>query len=92
MKILKAKVPVFLNGRIIEPGSKFSCPDDQANKFIESKSAILYDQEKSESNIAGKKLESMTKDELLELAKEKGIEVSEKNKKDEIIALLSNEG
>ncbi|KYD24609.1 hypothetical protein [Parageobacillus toebii] len=57
MKILKAKVPVFLNGRIIEPGNKFSCPDDLADKFIESKTAILFVEKKSRGSSTGGKKE-----------------------------------
>lgn len=57
MKILKAKTSVFLNGRIIEPGDKFSCPDDLADKFIESKTAILFVEKKSRGFSTGGKKE-----------------------------------
>lgn len=59
MKILKAKVPVFLNGTLVEPGSKFSCSDELADKFLESKSATLFVEKKSKgSNASDKKEES----------------------------------
>ncbi|EFV78957.1 hypothetical protein HMPREF1013_00841 [Bacillus sp. 2_A_57_CT2] len=39
MILMKAIKPVFLEGRIIEPGSTFSCNRDFAEKLKESKSA-----------------------------------------------------
>jgi hypothetical protein len=58
MKVLKAKVPVFLNGMLIEPGSKFSCSEELADKFLESKSATLYAEKKSKGSNANDKEES----------------------------------
>ncbi|MGP7817766.1 hypothetical protein [Niallia sp. 01092] len=49
MKILKAKIPVFINGVIIEPESIFSCPEEQADKFIKSKSAVLHTEKKTKT-------------------------------------------
>jgi len=92
MVVMEALKPVFINGRIVETGSKFSCSPDYSRKLIENKTARLLIQEKiHDVSDERKKLESMTKDELLGLAADKGIEgLSEKNKKDEIInAILS---
>lgn len=46
MVILEAILPVFVNGRVLEAGSKFSCPSDFAAKLIENESAKLYLEEK----------------------------------------------
>ncbi|CEG29803.1 hypothetical protein [Bacillus sp. B-jedd] len=39
MMILEALKPVFINGIVVEVGGKFSCPNDFAEKLVESKSA-----------------------------------------------------
>lgn len=41
MVVLEAIHPVFLEGRIIEPGGKFSCPRSFAMKLVENQSAKL---------------------------------------------------
>lgn len=86
---MKAKKPVFLNGRIIEVGNKFSCSIDFSKKLIESNTAELVEEKQVIPNEDRKRLESMTKEELLKLVEEKAIsDISEKNKKDEIIDSL----
>lgn len=88
MKIMEAIKPVFINGKVIEIGDKFSCPDDFANKLIESNSAKQVFQEDApsqEMTDEKKKMLTLTKEELLKLAEEKGIkEFSERNKKEDI--------
>lgn len=89
MVIMKALEPVFIDGRIVEAGSKFSCSSDFSKRLIEGKSAELVELQKvNEPDVdpERKKLESLTKDDLLKIIEKKGIEgIDESNKKAEII-------
>ncbi|MCT8975500.1 Rho termination factor N-terminal domain-containing protein [Clostridium sp. CX1] len=83
MVILKALNPVFLSGRIIQEGDKFSCPPDFAKKLIENQCAVSLT---AQDNGQHRELESMTKAELLKLVEERDIEgIDDSNKKAEII-------
>lgn len=90
--ILEALKPIFVNGRIVDIGSKFSCSHDFAKKLVENESAKLVTQDEQTNDNPEenrKKLKALTKDELLKIAQEKGIDgLSENNKKDEIIDAL----
>lgn len=86
MVVLEAIEPVFLNGIIVEPGSKFSCSFDFSKKLIANNSAKLLE---VENTVTKKLLESKTKEDLLIYAKEQGIEgISDSDKKAEIIEAI----
>lgn len=88
MVILKASNPIFVNGQIIEKGNIFSCSPDFAKKLIENDSASLIEKNNDEVKRLDQ-LEKMTKNELIELAKEKGIDgINDSNKKTEIIEAI----
>jgi hypothetical protein len=93
MKLMVALKPVFLNGKVVEAGDKFSCPDDFAKKLIASDSAELLDVDNNPNAIEErKKLAGLNKEELLKVTLEKGLDgISEKNKKDDIIEALLKE-
>lgn len=89
MVVMEALKPVFINGRIVEVGSKFSCSNEYAKKLVEGKSARLLTEDKTVNDDLINKLESMEKDDLLKLAEEKGIEgLSKRTKNDDIIEAI----
>ncbi|OLN21407.1 hypothetical protein BTO30_14905 [Domibacillus antri] len=92
MKILKAIQPVFINGVVIDPGEKFSCDETLAEKFIESKAAkSIVEKDKADSQ--KNELLSLTKEELLKIVEEKGIEgVSQNTKKEDIVDTILHFG
>lgn len=47
MVILNALKPVFIDGRIVEVGNKFSCSIDYSEKLIEGGSAELVEKEET---------------------------------------------
>lgn len=92
MEIMKALEHVFLEGRIIEKGSIFSCSPEFSKKLVEGKTAkpvkVKEQVEKSET-ITKESLESMTKEKLLDFANNHGIEgVSDIDKKADIIEAI----
>lgn len=87
--LLEAITPVFVNGRIVEPGNKFSCSISHAKKLVTGESAKLIPDDNPVEGI-GKK--EYTKKELLELAEQHGVNVKSSDSKAVIEEALISAG
>lgn len=67
MVVMEAINPVFIDGRVVEPGSMFSCSLDFSKKLLDGKSAKLVESKtavKSTKKGTKSKIEETVKNEL----------------------------
>ncbi|KAB8126912.1 hypothetical protein F9U64_19010 [Gracilibacillus oryzae] len=91
MIILEAVKPIFMNGRVIEPGNIFSCDPIFAKKLVHSKSANIQNKT-SPTSMTKSYLESKTREELFAIIKKQKIDgINESARKPAMIEAILKE-